>query len=208
MTTARTVYRPHRQWHFTYASGLAAARRLLAEAAPTAIFAANDQMALAALNAARAAGLRVPTNVTVVGFGDTGAAEHAAPTLTTVSMPRHELGVAAMHALLAALNSPPGRVAPRLLPCEIVLRESSAPRQWGAQRRNAAREHIPTIDSLTVVPSGRMASIHLAALAELRDRGLSGWQNRTRRAGGLAVIKPRSAPWRSNTEFGARARSQ
>ncbi len=62
---------------FTYASGLAAAKRLLAERAPTAIFAANDQMALAALNAARAAGLRVPANVTVVGFGDTGAAEHA-----------------------------------------------------------------------------------------------------------------------------------
>lgn len=118
---------------FTYASGLAAAKRLLAERAPTAIFAANDQMALAALNAARAAGLRVPANVTVVGFGDTGAAEHAAPTLTTVSMPRHELGVAAMKALLAVLDSPPGRVEPRQLPYEIVLRESSAPPAGGAQ---------------------------------------------------------------------------
>jgi LacI family transcriptional regulator len=118
---------------FTYASGLAAAKRLLAERAPTAVFAANDQMALAALNAARAAGLRVPANVTVVGFGDTGAAEHAAPTLTTVSMPRHELGVAAMKALLAALDSPPGRVEPRQLPYEIVLRESSAPPADGAQ---------------------------------------------------------------------------
>ncbi len=118
---------------FTYASGLVAAKRLLAERAPTAIFAANDQMALAALNAARADGLRVPVNVTVVGFGDTGAAEHAAPTLTTVSMPRHELGVAAMQALLAALNSPPGRVAPRQLPYEIVVRESSAPPADGVQ---------------------------------------------------------------------------
>ncbi len=118
---------------FTYASGLAAAKRLLAERAPTAIFAANDQMALAALNAARAAGLRVPANVTVVGFGDTGAAEHAAPTLTTVSMPRHELGVAAMNALLAALGSPPVRVEPRQLPYQIVLRESSAPPADGAQ---------------------------------------------------------------------------
>jgi LacI family transcriptional regulator len=112
---------------FTYASGLAAAKRLLAEAAPTAIFAANDQMALAALNAIRGLGLRVPANVTVVGFGDTGAAEHAAPTLTTVSMPRHELGEAAMKALLAALDEPSSGVAPLQLPYEIIPRESSGP---------------------------------------------------------------------------------
>ena len=118
---------------FTYAGGLAAARRLIAEHAPTAIFAANDQMALATLNAARAAGLRVPDNVTVVGFGDTGAAEHAAPTLTTVSMPRHGLGVAAMTALLAALAGTTSRVEARRLPYQIVLRESSAPPAAGAQ---------------------------------------------------------------------------
>src|SRR5215831_11119102 len=118
---------------FTYAGGLAAARRLIAEHAPTAIFAANDQMALATLNAARAAGLRVPDNVTVVGFGDTGAAEHAAPTLSTVSMPRHGLGVAAMTALLAALAGTTSRVEARQLPYQIVVRESSAPPAAGAQ---------------------------------------------------------------------------
>jgi len=112
---------------FTYAGGLAAAKRLLAESAPSAIFAANDQMALAGLNAVRGAGLRVPNNVTVVGFGDTGAAEHAAPTLTTVSMPRHALGEAAMKALLAARGEPRGRVEPRLLTYTLVVRESSAP---------------------------------------------------------------------------------
>jgi LacI family transcriptional regulator len=111
---------------FTYAGGLAAAKRLLAESAPTAIFAANDQMALAALNAVRVSGLRVPHDVTVVGFGDTGAAEHAAPALTTVSMPRHELGEAAMTALLAALGDTRGQVEARQLTYGIVVRESSA----------------------------------------------------------------------------------
>ncbi len=112
---------------FTYAGGFEAASRLLADHGPTAIFAANDQMALGALNAARAAGLHVPDDVTVVGFGDTGAAEHAAPALTTVSMPRHQLGSAAMQALLAALAAKTSRVEPRQLPYRIVLRESSAP---------------------------------------------------------------------------------
>jgi LacI family transcriptional regulator len=112
---------------FTYAGGFDAARRLLADHAPTAIFAANDQMALGGLNAARAAGLHVPADVTIVGFGDTGAAEHAAPALTTVSMPRHQLGIAAMQALLAALAAKTSRVEPRQLAYRIVLRESSAP---------------------------------------------------------------------------------
>jgi DNA-binding LacI/PurR family transcriptional regulator len=112
---------------FTYTGGFDATRRLLAEHAPTAVFAANDQMALGALNAARAAGRHVPTDVTVVGFGDTGAAEHAAPALTTVSMPRHQLGVAAMEALLTALAAKTSSIESRLLPYRIVLRESSAP---------------------------------------------------------------------------------
>src|SRR5437879_6637020 len=84
-------------------------------------------MALGALNAARAAGLHVPADLTVVGFGDTGAAEHAAPALTTVSMPRHQLGVAAMQALLTSLAAATTRVEPRQLPYRIVIRESSAP---------------------------------------------------------------------------------
>jgi DNA-binding LacI/PurR family transcriptional regulator len=90
-------------------------------------------MALGALNAARAARLRVPADLTVVGFGDTGAAEHAAPALTTVSMPRHQLGVAAMQALLGALAGKTTQVEPRQLPFKIVLRDSSAPPAAGTQ---------------------------------------------------------------------------
>ncbi|TME29709.1 MAG: LacI family transcriptional regulator, partial [Chloroflexi bacterium] len=87
---------------FTYAGGFEAARRLLASDGPTAIFAANDEMALGAIDAARMAGLRVPEDLSVVGFGNTSVALRARPALTTVSMPRHELGVAAMDAILAA----------------------------------------------------------------------------------------------------------
>ena len=113
---------------FTYSGGLNAATRLLAHR-PTAIFGANDQMALGILAACRAAAVNVPEDVSVVGFGNTSAAEHAVPGLTTVSMPRHQLGVEAMHAVLDALEiEGSGRVAvhARRLPFHLVIRESSA----------------------------------------------------------------------------------
>ncbi len=109
---------------FAYAGGQTAAVGLLARGA-TALFAANDQMALGALAACRAASLQVPGDVTVVGFGNTSAAEHAVPSLTTVSMPRHQLGVEAMQAVVDALSLARPRIFPRRLPFHLVLRESS-----------------------------------------------------------------------------------
>jgi LacI family repressor for deo operon, udp, cdd, tsx, nupC, and nupG len=109
---------------FAYAGGQAAALNLLARQ-PTAIFAANDQMALGALAACRAAGVAVPGDVSVVGFGNTSAAEHAVPALTTVSMPRHQLGVEAMQAVIDALALDKPRIFPRRLPFHLVIRESS-----------------------------------------------------------------------------------
>jgi DNA-binding LacI/PurR family transcriptional regulator len=111
---------------FAYASGQTAARNLL-ERAPTAIFAANDQMALGALAACRAAGVSVPGDVSVVGFGNTSAAEHSVPALTAVSMPRHQLGVEAMQAVVDALALEHPRVFPRRLAYHLVIRESSGP---------------------------------------------------------------------------------
>jgi LacI family transcriptional regulator len=113
---------------FTYAGGQMAAARVLSRVPlPTALFAANDQMALGALAACRQAGLEVPREITVVGFGNTSAAEHAVPALSTVSMPRHQLGVEAMQAVLDALAVESTRVTPRRLPFYLVIRESSAP---------------------------------------------------------------------------------
>jgi len=117
---------------FTYAGGQAAAARLL-PAQPTAIFAANDQMALGVLAACRAAGVAVPADVTVVGFGNTSAAEHAVPSLTTLSMPRHQLGVEAMQAVLDALELQAPHIFPRRLPFHLVIRESSAPPRTAAR---------------------------------------------------------------------------
>jgi LacI family transcriptional regulator len=111
---------------FTYAGGHAAALRML-ERRPTAIFAANDQMALGVLAACRQAGVEVPRDVTVVGFGNTSAAEHAVPALSTVAMPRHQLGVEAMQAVLDAVALESTFVHSRRLPFYLVIRESSGP---------------------------------------------------------------------------------
>jgi DNA-binding LacI/PurR family transcriptional regulator len=115
---------------FTYAGGQTATTQLL-PVQPTAIFAANDQMALGVLAACRAARVAVPAHISVVGFGNTSAAEHAVPGLTTVSMPRHQLGVEAMQSVLDALHvagglDSPAAVHPRRLPYHLVIRESSA----------------------------------------------------------------------------------
>ena len=111
---------------FSYAGGQAAALELLA-GKPTAIFAANDQMALGALAACRAAGIGVPADVSVVGYGSTSAAEHAVPGLTSLSMPRHQLGAEAMQAVVDALALPKPRVFARRLPFHLVIRDSSGP---------------------------------------------------------------------------------
>ncbi len=109
---------------FTYAAGHSLALKLLRRG-PTALFSANDQMALGALSACRASGVAVPADVSVVGFGNTSAAEQAVPSLTTVSMPRHQLGVEAMQAVVDALALETPRVFSRRLPFHLVIRESS-----------------------------------------------------------------------------------
>ena len=106
-------------------SGFEAGRALLAEG-PTAVFAANDQMALGLIHAAHAVGLHVPDDLSVVGFDDIPEAAHLLPALTTVRQDFAELGRRSVAELLASLGAghPPygGSVEP-----ELVVRASTAP---------------------------------------------------------------------------------
>jgi LacI family transcriptional regulator len=111
---------------FTYAGGVDAAERLLL-ASPTAIFAASDEMATGALTAARMAGLTVPADLSVVGFGDTARAGQAVPALTTVFMPRHEIGAAAMEMVLAALGPTKRPASSQTVAHHVGTRGSAAP---------------------------------------------------------------------------------
>lgn len=93
---------------------------------PTAIVTVNDQMAVGALTAAHRRGLSVPGDLTIVGFGDTIAARQTWPPLTTVSVPRHEMGAIAMRGLLEQLRGGPA-VAGSILECALTVRGSSGP---------------------------------------------------------------------------------
>ena len=89
------------QGDFLVASGRAAANTLFAsQERPSAIFAANDHMAWGVLEAAEAWGLRVPEELSVIGFDDMAPSAHKRPPLTTVSQPFHEIGKRAAELLL------------------------------------------------------------------------------------------------------------
>ena len=105
-------------------SGFVGMRRLLARKdPPTAVFAASDEMAVGALLAARAAGLRVPADLAVVGFDDIEVASLVDPALTTVAQDKPGFGTAAAGALLAMINNA-GAPEPVRLPTKLVVRDS------------------------------------------------------------------------------------
>ncbi|MTD52871.1 LacI family DNA-binding transcriptional regulator [Amycolatopsis pithecellobii] len=86
---------------FQYGDGLDMGTRLLAlDMPPTAIFAGNDAAALGVMEAARRRGLRVPEDLSVVGFDDTVLAERSTPALTTVRQPLQDMGRVALRTLL------------------------------------------------------------------------------------------------------------
>jgi DNA-binding LacI/PurR family transcriptional regulator len=110
---------------FDAASGHLAMVELLRRGPLTAVFVASDVVAFGALRALRDAGLRVPEDVSVVGFDDIPLAEHFDPPLTTVRLPAHGLGAAAGRALIERIAGRPVDLR-RLLPTELIVRESTA----------------------------------------------------------------------------------
>jgi len=112
--------------NFHAASGRSAMAQLLERTDLTAVFVASDVVAFGAIAAIREARLRVPNDISVVGFDDIPLAAYFDPPLTTVHLPAHDLGRAAGTALLDRINGRPVD-ARTVLPTELVLRSSTAP---------------------------------------------------------------------------------
>ncbi len=96
-------------------------------ARPTGVFAPSDVMAVGALDAIAAAGLRCPEDISVVGYNNVRMSRFIAPPLTTIEMPAEELGAEAARMALAAIEDPD---APRrlvVLPARLVVRRSTGP---------------------------------------------------------------------------------
>jgi len=94
---------------------------------PTAVVARCDGIALGVMDAAKARGLRVPEDLSVIGYNDSREASHSTPPLTTVAPPRRAAARAAIEMLLegAAQDRRPSQ--DRILSCQLVVRASTAP---------------------------------------------------------------------------------
>lgn len=112
---------------FQYASGYRAARQLLAlPDPPTAVFACNDLMAVGCISAATEQGLRVPEDLSVVGFDDIRLASFTNPPLTTIAQPKREIGDLAVKLLLARMRDLDAPARFERLGTELRVRRSTA----------------------------------------------------------------------------------
>lgn len=111
--------------------GYRAARQLFRDVAPTAIFGANDLIALGALRAAREAGLRMPEDIALAGFNDTPEAELV--DLTTVHVEQQEMGSRAAALLIAQLEGDAITQRTIVLPAALVVRGSTS-HSWAERR--------------------------------------------------------------------------
>jgi DNA-binding LacI/PurR family transcriptional regulator len=106
---------------------LAAAELLSAETLPTAVVVANDMMAFGAMQEFKAAGLRIPQDVSIVGFDDIAFASLSEPALTTVCSPRVEIGRRAFEALMLTVDKPHQQGVEVRIPTYLIKRNSTAP---------------------------------------------------------------------------------
>lgn len=111
--------------NLTIDSGYEACKRLLARKASfTAIFCTNDEMAVGAMKALREAGLRIPDDISLVGFDDLDHVKHLQPSLTTVQLDKEMLGAIAVKRLLALINSPDPVSVSSILEVKLIVRDS------------------------------------------------------------------------------------
>lgn len=111
---------------FSIEGGYQAMNRLLDRGEPfTAAFVANDSMAFGAHTALRQRGLRVPADISVIGFDDIPEAAHFVPGLTTVRQDFYLLGRLAIEYLVSLIGDPDTPVHQRVLPPRLIVREST-----------------------------------------------------------------------------------
>lgn len=120
------IYRGNYDWN----SGYSAARYLLdLDDPPTAIFTANDLMAIGCIRAAQMSGLTVPDDLSVIGFDNLDITDYCYPRLTTIDQPKYDMGVASVELLLRRMNHQnSGDAADKLtLPTTLIVRDSAGP---------------------------------------------------------------------------------
>jgi LacI family transcriptional regulator len=128
MQSRGTPCRPDLLVHgdFRYRGGYEAMHRLLdLTTPPNAIFACNDMMAMGAICAASQRRRRIPEDVAIVGCDDIAMARFTNPSLTTVAQPKHQMGSMAVDMLTEKMELGESPDTQRVLPVELVIRDSS-----------------------------------------------------------------------------------
>jgi len=112
---------------FKYWSGLNAVRHILKmEDRPTAIFCANDQMAIGAMKGIKEQGLRIPEDISITGFDDLDVSSYCDPSLTTIRQPAVEMGEKAAELLFRIIDGRQPSFSEYILPYEIIIRDSTS----------------------------------------------------------------------------------
>lgn len=91
---------------------------------PSAVFAANDEMAIGAIEALRSRGLTVPEDIAVIGFDDIQMASYIQPALTTVRQPMRQFGSLAVRQLFQRIENPTANAETFILPTQLIIRNS------------------------------------------------------------------------------------
>ncbi len=128
------------------ASGYTSGREAAADVDMTAVFAANDDMAIGLIRALTEAGRRVPDDVSVVGCDDIPVAAYLNPPLTTVRQPFAAVAQEGLQRLVRCIENPQADSLPvRLPPVDLVVRGSTAPPPLGAipRRRLSGQRSVP-----------------------------------------------------------------
>jgi LacI family transcriptional regulator len=137
---------------FRLEGGKRAAREMLSSGSlPTAVVVANDMMALGVIEECHARKLHVPDDMSIVGFDDIAFASLSNPPLTTVCLPRVELGRKAVEALMATIEHPEQQGVEINIQTSLTLRDSTAPARESVQRRES-REQREDYESIAKQP--------------------------------------------------------
>jgi LacI family transcriptional regulator len=128
--------------NFTVEGGYVACSRLLAAFPATAIIAANDLMAIGAMHCAQDRKIRVPEDLSIIGFDDISFARFTQPALTSVALPRVEIGRVAFEALFAMMNDPNRAGVERRIATALAVRDSTAPAPNARIQTHARKQNL------------------------------------------------------------------
>lgn len=110
--------------NFMRESGYTATKQLLSNCSPTAIFYANDSMAIGGMEAIKELGLSIPKDISIIGFDDIEIASFVQPSLTTVQLPLESMCASAVDTLINSIKNKTDYYARYIMPVELIKRNS------------------------------------------------------------------------------------